>query len=922
MNVNGSSFHMLLGLRDWGGCRSDRPDPVPLAEAWASGEPDSGIPWYDKVGGQLALLALDQQIEPTPGERRFTAEDCRAAAADRHGNLYVISDDGLGLLVRSAGDGRVTRFWPPSPTRRRVGRSEFADVAPVSGEAVALAGLAVTPGDFLVAGFADSKQAGLLRFDLVGGGAPERIILPAGSAAASLARSRDGGLWLLDSETPRLLKLDRDLRLEARPVPDQPPVFAPEDSEPAEAMRAEPIAIGIAAASNPVAIVTLEDDSVILLDAPAGAPAALFIVDPGASILTSLAPLDFEATCLTAVEKDGVPALMIADAGGNQARRVQLVVHNARWRAEPRPDTLPLRRFGGRALVTIQGTAHYDSGESDPIWVPVVQLRHRRFASEARFVTRIYDGAEPQCVWDRLRLDGCIMAGTSVTIEARAADDEATLRSAHSSAWIAQPALLLSATGSELPAKRSNAVLDTDPATGKGTWELLLQNVAGRYAQLRVTLKGDGRSTPRLRALRLWYPRFSYVERFLPGVYREDPVSASFLERFLANFEGMNTRIEDRIAGIEALFDPRTAPEGMLDWLASWFDVALDRAWDERRRRLFIAHAVRFFGWRGTIRGIQLALKLALDPAVAAEDFDLEAPRREDPRSIRIVEAYVGRAPGRVFAPAGPAAGPGMHSLAGDWTPEEGEAGLWARWPGPSAPGGRFPLVPPAGQEAAWTALVERQFGFVPVTGRSERERWQAFRTTTGWAGLPEDLPDLPSDEWRRYAALHSRDRRAWHDFLRSRYRTAALMDSAHGTSWGDFALVPLPDYLPATPAATRDWLMFEGQALPIAGAAHRFAVLLPRTRVDSDPDEEARRLELARRIVGLEKPAHTVFEIRFYWAMNRVGEARLGLDSAIGQGSRAPELVPGAVLGRAYVGAAFVGGPDPVRNGRERIAC
>ncbi|HEX8380608.1 MAG TPA: phage tail protein, partial [Allosphingosinicella sp.] len=477
-------------------------------------------------------------------------------------------------------------------------------------------------------------------------------------------------------------------------------------------------------------------------------------------------------------------------------------------------------------------------------------------------------------------------------------------------------------TGSELPAKRASAVVATDPAAGKGTWELLLQNVAGRYAQLRVTLKGDGRSTPRLRALRLWYPRFSYVERFLPGVYREDSVSASFLERFLANFEGINTRIEDRIAAMEAMFDPRTAPEGMLEWLASWFDVALDPAWDERRRRLFIAHAVKFFGWRGTVRGLQLALKLALDPAVEAEDFDLEAPRCEDPRSIRIVEAYASSARGRVFAPPGAAAGPGLHSLAEDWTPEEGDAGLWARWPGPSAPGGRFPLVPPAGQEAAWTALAERQFGFVPTAGRIERERWQAFRTTIGLAGPPEDLPDAPGDLWRRYAALHFGERRAWAGFLRSRYRTAGLMDSAHGTSWGNFDLVPLPDHLPATAAATRDWLTFEGQALPIARAAHRFAVLLPRTRVDSDPVEEARRLELARRIVGLEKPAHTVFDIRFYWAMNRVGGARVGLDTAIGEGSRAPELVPGAVLGRAYVGAAFVGGPDPADNGRERIAC
>src|SRR3954447_19566695 len=109
---------------------------------------------------------------------------------------------------------------------------------------------------------------------------------------------------------------------------------------------------------------------------------------------------------------------------------------------------------------------------------------------------------------------------------------------------------------------------------------------------------------------------------------------------------------------------------------------------------------------------------------------------------------------------------------------------------------------------------------------------------------------------------------------------------------------------------------------MPIGRAAHRFSVLLPRTRADTDPSAEAEALALARRIVGLEKPAHTIFDVRFYWAMNRVGEARLGLDSAIGQGSRAPELVPGAVLGRAYAGAAFIGGPDAPHAGRERIAC
>jgi hypothetical protein len=90
---------------------------------------------------------------------------------------------------------------------------------------------------------------------------------------------------------------------------------------------------------------------------------------------------------------------------------------------------------------------------------------------------------------------------------------------------------------------------------------------------------------------------------------------------------------------------------------------------------------------------------------------------------------------------------------------------------------------------------------------------------------------------------------------------------------------------------------------------AHRFSVLLPIGDVTADPFELERRLGLARRIVDLEKPAHTVFDVRYFWAFFRIGEARLGIDTQLGAGSRAPELIPEAVLGRAYVGASYVGG-------------
>jgi hypothetical protein len=165
------------------------------------------------------------------------------------------------------------------------------------------------------------------------------------------------------------------------------------------------------------------------------------------------------------------------------------------------------------------------------------------------------------------------------------------------------------------------------------------------------------------------------------------------------------------------------------------------------------------------------------------------------------------------------------------------------------------------------------------------------------------------------------RDR--WTDFLARRHRRIERLNRAHRTAWPSFEVVPLPDVLPETEAAQTDWLRFERLLLPIHRTKHRFSVLLPVASVSGDPSEAEAHLALARRIVELEKPAHTIYDVRFYWALFRVGEARLGLDTLLQQGSRAPELIPAAVLGRAYVGASFVDGPArPADGDRLLLGC
>jgi phage tail-like protein len=77
---------------------------------------------------------------------------------------------------------------------------------------------------------------------------------------------------------------------------------------------------------------------------------------------------------------------------------------------------------------------------------------------------------------------------------------------------------------------------------------------------------------------------------------------------------------------------------------------------------------------------------------------------------------------------------------------------------------------------------------------------------------------------------------------------------------------------------------------------AHRFSVLVPE---GLSPEEEA----MVERVVRLEKPAHTRFDVRRYFDYFRVGEARLGLDTVLGEEGRFRPVV----LGRDYLAEGYL---------------
>lgn len=1002
-NVNSSRYHLLLGRADWGrSLDSDEAGALTLAAWWGHvGSPSlpTSVPAWDAQRQELTLRPRAIELPATAGETPLTLDARRGVAADRHGNVYRIADDRHSLRVMSVGSGHESAFWPAQPSDcaplRAQERLIFETHAPAQAvQTETYLALAVTRDDYLVVAFARGELRGLLSFDLIAGGQPLETCWPASIAFEpfDMCAREGGGVWVLDRAHRRLWELDCTLAVVASG--QDALVLAPEVEDdfqplsgPPRIHAAEGFSGGLDLGGSPgwvsdaIAVETGVHGSVWILDRdePDQRSRVLRLRRDGdtwlhdtSAWLESLPALahDFvHAAAPRWPSTDAAPdkQLFISTVVGNQVHAFDVVDDDGHFDLQPVPELYPLRRYAGRALIAVRGDGCYDSGLAAPLWTRFVQQPRSRFEASGDLVTPVFDSGELGTIWDKLLIDAAIPAGTEVEVWSRASDerdgfDEALSSPAIDAAqliggWNSEPTLLLRPNGPELPWLRREAMRATRREAGAGTWELLLQNAQGRFVQLKLRLRShNGTGTPRLRALRVWSPRFSYSQRFLPAVYREEESGGNFLERWLANFESTLTEVEDKVVHVQQLFDARTVPAEALGWLAEWFDVALDPAWDERRHRLFVRHAMDFFRWRGTVHGLRLALELAFDPYFDAAMF--EGPREQDngPRRIRIIETYQTRLIGALAAGDPGAATDGLRVVRAQphWTPAEGNGGLAERF---AASLGRtataseqltpFPLVPPTDATAAtqWAAFFESAIGFVPSAGAQERVRWQAFLWAcyggadalnraheSSYASiddvlLPQGQPDVEAaaNDWLAFVARSDGAwmRARWQDFLARRYRRIERLKLAHGVSWDGFDSVALPDRLPISAAAQTDWLQFEGQLLAMHRTAHRFSVLLPVASITADVYELEERLGLARRIVELEKPAHTVFDVRFFWAFNRVGEARLGMDTQIGAGSRAPELIPDAVVGRAYLGASFVAGaPRSGAGDRRLLAC
>jgi phage tail-like protein len=121
------------------------------------------------------------------------------------------------------------------------------------------------------------------------------------------------------------------------------------------------------------------------------------------------------------------------------------------------------------------------------------------------------------------------------------------------------------------------------------------------FGTLMVQLAAGPKDTPEVASSR------AYLRGGLPAVYQD----GDFGMRFIGALERLLDPIVAVLDGLPAHFDPDHAPRDLLALMAAWLGVDLDESQDLRLQREMVRASAELGRRRGTVSGLELALKLS-----------------------------------------------------------------------------------------------------------------------------------------------------------------------------------------------------------------------------------------------------------------------------------------------------------------------
>ncbi len=313
-----------------------------------------------------------------------------------------------------------------------------------------------------------------------------------------------------------------------------------------------------------------------------------------------------------------------------------------------------LRYFDGRALFV---------GKENKVWgtttngiYPLSRANTKR-VTQGRVETYALDSQKIACQWHRVFIDACVPVDTKIEVAARVSDavpdsriprepprqayginnlsenSENAVQTAWQNLplgssnrndtrdWISlgvldkrpfQADIPLTPYGRQLPSddeyhhqrsQYSLAEVIGDNQETLNTFEGLIKNQKGRYLWLRITLKGDSKYSPSIKAIRASFNRPSLLDH-LPAYWRAEQQATRETDRVLSLFEGQYTELVQSVLQFKQLLDPRICPAEALPWLAKFIHLGFDTRLTEPVRRQLLKEMTLLYKQRGTMKGL------------------------------------------------------------------------------------------------------------------------------------------------------------------------------------------------------------------------------------------------------------------------------------------------------------------------------
>jgi phage tail-like protein len=642
MDANGQTFWMWSQPRDW----------AALAACQLADVRHLGPGGTNEVRPLLALQAVRPAPARLPGPQRLLLAESQLA-------MLPLLRDHQGTSARwDAAEGKLMGF------------GAFAGEVPrhVPAAAGAPLDMALDADEVLWLAFDDRIEGLDLRERFAVLNLPLPLLEDGITRFTPWAVACDarGGRWALDRPNRRLAQLA------GTPWPDRAEVvYAPQTFRPApenpDAPRLELLPLQLPPELRPVGIAASPSGQLAVSAWGVDGELHLLLINATGSALTARHVLaGAEHAHALAWLDDTQVALRLADLA-------EVLVY-----ALPSLSSgSPLEPAGRRYPSADAAPGRFVSGPTQPPHLPLkpvstpgdggiprasrelVPLAWRAFDTVGAAHGRSVDSGSLGCTWHRVHIEALMPAGCGVLVELCASDEPGApaadalwhphwigdAQAAPSDLPTDAPRGVWEATPNELPHRAGLLGCPAVPQRA-GRFSVLVQRAGhqlrtlrGQHLHLRLQLRGNGRATPELAAVRVWGQRFSAVQQYLPELYRDDAVTDDnalgaatphdFLARFSQLFEGQLAALEDQIAEARVLTHPSSTPTAWLDWLAGWTGTTFPGALPAARRRDWLRLAPQLHQQRGTLAGLRLGLDIATNGAVSRgqvlvlEDFRL-----------------------------------------------------------------------------------------------------------------------------------------------------------------------------------------------------------------------------------------------------------------------------------------------------------